>query len=99
MGSWLNVQPSQIILMVYIQPGAKKSCICGEHNGQLKIKIAAPPVDGKANAELIEFLSKEIGCAKSSIAIVSGENSRTKKIAIDNLTVEDKIKKWLVKKT
>jgi uncharacterized protein (TIGR00251 family) len=73
----------------YIQPGAKKTEIKGEFNGMLKIKISAPPVEGAANKELINFLSKKLKIKKSEIKIKNGQNSRIKTIEIpmdkDNL--------------
>ncbi len=67
-----------VILPVYIQPNSSRSEICGEHNGMLKVKIASPAVDGKANKELIKFLSKYFKIKKNQIVIRSGETSRRK---------------------
>jgi uncharacterized protein (TIGR00251 family) len=79
---WLLVDPQGILLSVYIQPQAKKSEIWGEFDGKLKIRIAAPPVDGKANSCLVEFLAKQLGCSRSSIMIEAGEMSRLKKVRV-----------------
>ncbi len=81
---------------VYIQPGSRKSEICGVHDGNIKIKIQSPPVDGKANEALIAFLSKLLGVSKSSISVISGEKSRVKKIRIKNITDLKKIEETLV---
>jgi hypothetical protein len=59
-------------IQVQIQPGSSKDQIIGIHNGRLKIKISAPPVDGKANQNLIEFIAKALGVSKSKIEIVKG---------------------------
>jgi len=59
-------------IQVQIQPGSSKDQIIGLHNGRLKIKISAPPVDGKANQNLIEFISKALGVSKSKIEILKG---------------------------
>lgn len=77
---------TEFILTVYLQPGAKKSEIVGLHDGNIKIKVNAPPVDGKANAALIDFLSEFFDTPKSSIKIISGDKSRLKKVAIANLS-------------
>lgn len=82
-----------MILQVYIQPGAKKNEIVGLHNGALKIKIKAPPVDGKANETLIDFLADFFGVPKKRLEIISGEKSRNKKISISG--EDQKIKKVL----
>lgn len=69
-------------LFLYIQPGAKKSEVAGVHGDALKIRIKAPPVDGKANEEVINFLAEHLGIAKSRLAIASGPNSRRKTVRI-----------------
>ena len=69
-------------LRVYIQPNAHKSEIVGFHNGELKLKICSPPVDGKANKEVIKFLSKLFGIAKSKVLLLKGEKSRHKVIGL-----------------
>ncbi len=65
-------------IQVQIQPGSSKDQIIGLHNGRLKIKISAPPVDGKANQNLIEFIAKALGVSKSKIEIVKGRTSKLK---------------------
>jgi len=70
-------------LDVYIQPGAKKSEIAGLHDGKIKIRISAPPVEGAANDAVIKFLAKTLGTSKSKVKIISGEKSRHKTLQID----------------
>ncbi len=65
-------------IQVQIQRGSSKDQIIGLHNGRLKIKISAPPVDGKANQNLIEFIAKALGVSKSKIEIVKGRTSKLK---------------------
>jgi len=62
----------------WIQPKSSKSCFAGIHGDSLKIKIAAPPEDGRANEELCRFLGKALGIPKSSVEIRSGTSSRRK---------------------
>src|SRR5262249_35815750 len=69
---------------VRVVPRAAKSKIVGEHDGALKIRLAAPPVDGAANEELIKLLAKEFGVAKNDVRIVSGQTSKTKVVSISN---------------
>jgi uncharacterized protein (TIGR00251 family) len=73
-----------LVLNVYVQPGAKNSSIekFMELDNQLylKVKIAAPAVDNKANKELISFLSDEFKVSKSSVTLLKGQNSRQKKL-------------------
>lgn len=73
-------------LNLFIQPKASKNEIIGPHNGALKIKITAPPVDGKANAELVEFLSEILEIPKRRIEILKGETGRNKSVEILDMT-------------
>jgi uncharacterized protein (TIGR00251 family) len=72
----------RLILSLHVQPGARQSRIAGLHGDALKIKVAAPPVDNKANAALIAFLSETLGVAISAIAIRRGATSRRKMVEI-----------------
>ncbi len=73
-----------MIVTVRVTARASKSEIVGEHDGALKVRLAAPPVDGQANEELIKLLAKEFGAAKSDVQILSGQTSKTKRLAISN---------------
>ena len=69
-----------------IQPNARRNEVLGFEYGVLRVKIAAPPVKGKANRELIDFLSKLLGVSKGSITIEKGLTSRRKVIAFEGLS-------------
>jgi uncharacterized protein (TIGR00251 family) len=71
---------------VRVIPRASRSEVVGEHDGALKVKIASPPVDGAANAELTKLFAKKFGVSKSDIQILSGETSKNKRIKINNLS-------------
>ncbi|KTC73889.1 hypothetical protein Lbir_0945 [Legionella birminghamensis] len=86
--SWYKLEADQLILYLYIQPGAKKTEICGLHGQSLKIKLAAPPVDGKANKALIKFLAVKLGVALSAISLRAGEKSRTKTVGVQSANME-----------
>lgn len=75
--------------MLYIQPGAKKSAVTGLHGDALKIRLAAPPVEGKANQALILFLSDALGIPKNAVELVTGETNRNKRVVIHGLAAED----------
>jgi uncharacterized protein (TIGR00251 family) len=77
-----------LVFSVRVAARASKSEIVGEHDGALRIRIASPPVDGAANAELIKLLSKTFGVAKSEVEILSGQTSKTKQIKIENVGAE-----------
>jgi len=76
-----------------VQPNAARNELVDFTNGVLKVKVAAPPVKGKANAELIVFLSKLLGISKGSLSIVTGHTSRNKTIAIAGLSQDEIIKR------
>lgn len=73
-GSWL--------LRVRLQPSAKRSEIIGIYEGMLKIRLAAQPIENKANIALIEFIAKTLDVNKSSVELIKGTTSREKKLHI-----------------
>jgi len=73
---------------VYVQPRASKTAIVGMHDGAVKVCLAAPPVDGAANAALVEFVAERVGVAKSKVRIVAGQSSRRKVVEVDGATNE-----------
>jgi uncharacterized protein len=80
--SWLRAGEGRITLTLHIQPGAKKTEVVGLHGDALKIRLAAPPVDGKANAALIGFVAERLGLAKSAVSLKSGQTSRRKVLEV-----------------
>ncbi len=82
MSSWVVPVAGGCELSVLVQPRASRSRIVGEHDGMLKIQLAAPPVDGEANAALIELLARLLGVPKRQISLVSGEASRRKRVRV-----------------
>ncbi|MEZ5424747.1 MAG: DUF167 domain-containing protein [Pyrinomonadaceae bacterium] len=78
-----------LVFNVRVVPRASKSEIVGEHDGALKVRLAAPPVEGAANRELIKLLAKSFGVAKSDVGIISGETARTKQVRIDGARSKD----------
>jgi uncharacterized protein len=75
-----------ITFTVRAQPRATKSAIVGEVEGALKLKLAAPPLDGAANEELIRFLAKLFAVPRRNISILSGASAKTKIIRIAGLS-------------
>ena len=73
-----------LVLHCQLQPKASSDEIVGVQAEKLKIRITAPPTDGKANTHLIKFLSKEFGVTKQNVNIISGETSRYKVIEISS---------------
>ncbi|GMO55637.1 MAG: hypothetical protein Ta2G_14950 [Termitinemataceae bacterium] len=91
MAAFFFVNDDVIEAHVKVLPGSSKNALCGIENDHLKIKIAAAPEDGKANAALIAFLSKKFSCAKSEIKIKNGEKSRIKTLLFP-LTCKEALK-------
>ncbi len=71
-----------LLLVCHLQPNASRSEFAGLHGDALKIRIQAPPVEGKANTELVKFLAKAFGVGKRDIEIISGELNRHKRVRI-----------------
>jgi len=71
-----------LILFCHLQPAAKTNAFAGLHGERLKIRLAAPPLEGRANAALIDFLSKAFAVSKADIALESGSQSRQKRVRI-----------------
>jgi uncharacterized protein (TIGR00251 family) len=71
-----------LILSLRVQPGAKKTAFAGYHGDAVKVRLAAPPVDGKANAALCAFLAEVCGVPKSAVNLLAGAASRNKRVSI-----------------
>ena len=72
-------------LRLRIVPNAKRSEVAGPHGESIKIKVAAPALEGRANGELLEFLAAQLGVSRRDVTLVSGEKSRDKIVAIDGV--------------
>jgi uncharacterized protein (TIGR00251 family) len=68
---------------IYVQPRASKTELAGMHDGCVKIRLAAPPVDGEANDALVEFIARRIGMPKRNVRIVSGQAARRKVVEVE----------------
>ncbi len=84
MGSFYSWQDGNLILNCQLQPKASHDAIVGLDDERVKIRITAPPIEGKANAHLVKFLAKQFGVAKSAVSILSGELGRQKRVRIEN---------------
>lgn len=79
---WLKQTPSGITLSLHCQPGAKRTKVLGLHDDCLKIALQAPPLENKANALLVAWLSKQLKVPQKQIQFISGQNNRKKRIEI-----------------
>lgn len=75
-----------VLLPVHVQPRASRTELAGMHGDVVRIRIAAPPVDGEANDELERFLARLLNVARSRVSVVSGSSSRKKTVAIEGVT-------------
>jgi uncharacterized protein (TIGR00251 family) len=80
--TWYHWDGPDLILHLRIQPRAAKDEIAGPYGNTLKVRLTAPPVDGKANEHLRAFLGELCGVAKSQITVISGETGREKRVRI-----------------
>jgi uncharacterized protein (TIGR00251 family) len=91
--SCLLESQSGALLKVRVVPGAKKSEITGEENGQLRVRLNSPPVEGKANKELVKLLAVRLGLKKSQVRLSKGERSRDKIVLLAGVPVSDAVMK------
>ena len=81
---WWHWEGERLYLQLHVQPGAKRDEIVGPHGDALKLRITAPPVDGKANTHLRKYLAKLCGVNPKSVNLIKGQGTRRKIIVIDS---------------
>jgi len=82
MGPWAKRVADGWLLSVHVQPGAKATQLAGLHGEDLKVRIAAPPVDGRANAALEELVADALGVPRRCVRVVKGATSRRKTVHV-----------------
>ena len=87
--AWLRATATGVTLKVHVQPRASRTELAGLHGDALKIRLAAPPVDGAANEALIAFLAGQLQLPRSRLELVSGSTSRAKSVAVNGIGVEE----------
>jgi hypothetical protein len=80
--AWIDVRNDGVVLALHVQPGARRTAIAGLHGDRLKVAIATPPIEGRANAALLAFLAKRLGLPKSTLSILTGASARDKRVAL-----------------
>jgi uncharacterized protein (TIGR00251 family) len=83
-----TITDSGATFSVRVQPRASRSGIAGETDGALRIRLAAPPVDGEANEELVNFLAKLLDIPRRQIEIISGQRSKNKVVRVSGISAE-----------
>jgi uncharacterized protein (TIGR00251 family) len=87
MATWYSRNGDTIILVLHIQPGAKQSVISGLHGEALKIRLAAPPVEGRANEALLRFIADQLDVPLRNVELIQGGQSRHKRVEVRGSTV------------
>jgi uncharacterized protein len=94
MNDWsISEAPGSVTFAVRVVPRSSRNQIVGVEGGALKIKLTAPPVEGAANAALIEFLAEWLGIRRNGVSIVSGDKARRKRVRVAGMTREQIIRK------
>ena len=85
--------PDEVNFQVKVVPASSKTCFEGIYGDMLKVKLSAAPEKGKANEALVDFLAEKLGIKKKFIKVVSGQTSKTKKIAVEQITPQELLEK------
>jgi hypothetical protein len=89
--AWFRRNGDVLTLTLHVQPGAKRTGVAGLHGEALKIRLAAPPVEGRANEALLKFIAEVFGVPLRQVELKQGGQSRHKVVAITGSKVEPKI--------
>jgi uncharacterized protein (TIGR00251 family) len=88
MGAGAAVNGPCARLVLHVQPGARRTEVAGRHGDAIKVRVAAPPVEGAANAELVRFLAELLGVPRAAVRISSGSRGRRKTVVVEGITNE-----------
>ncbi len=83
---WMTATPEGVRLALLVQPRASRSRIAGEHDGRLKVTLAAPPVEGAANDALLRFFAKHLRVARGDLTLAQGARGRRKMLVVQGLS-------------
>ena len=92
-----SIKEGRLEFRVYVVPRASRTEVVGEHNGALRVRIAAPPIAGAANDELIRLLARTFAVPKSAVSLVSGRSGRLKQVRIAFESEVDRLKDYLLR--
>jgi len=87
--AWCSPLPGGVRLAVQIQPNAKKTEVVGVLDDALKIKLAAQPIEGKANEALVKWLAGALGVPRSAVTLTHGQTNKKKLLEVAGVTLED----------
>lgn len=86
---FLSGDDVHVRIAVHVQPNASKTEVAGVHGDKLKVRVHAPPVDGKANIALIKFFAEILGVPNSGVSVLSGQQGRGKLIEVKNVSLAE----------
>jgi uncharacterized protein (TIGR00251 family) len=86
---WRRAADGSLVLAIHAQPGAKRTEVAGLHGDALKVRVAAPALEDRANDALIEFLAERLNVPKRNVTLLSGHKSREKRFAVVGATDPD----------
>lgn len=78
----ITTDVGSVTVDILVQPRASRAKIGPVHDGRIKVSVTAPPVDGEANAAVIELFAKQLGVAKSAVEVIAGASSRRKRLRV-----------------
>jgi uncharacterized protein (TIGR00251 family) len=87
MSTWYQLSGDIITLVLHVQPGAKQTSVAGLHGEALKIRLAAPPIEGRANEALLRFIADHFGVPLRSVELKQGGQSRHKRVTVSGSKV------------
>jgi len=91
MPDWYRSSGDRIVLILHVQPGAKKTAVAGLHGDALKIRLAAPPIEGRANEALLRFIAELFKVPLRDVELKQGEQSRHKRVEVRGSQVKPDI--------
>jgi uncharacterized protein len=80
-----SAREGHVIVDVHVQPQSGRTAVVGRHGAALKLRVAAPPADGRANTAACELLAKTLGVKPAAVSLVSGKTSRSKRLRVDGI--------------
>lgn len=89
---YIAVEPGGCLISIKAQPRARETAIVGMHGAELKVRIAAPPVDSAANDALVEFLADTLRCGKRQVILTRGVTSQHKVVRVAGVEVAEVIR-------
>lgn len=86
LAEWIREAGDDVLLDLHVVPRASRTRVVGEHDGRLRVQIAAPPVDGAANDAVVRWLADALGVGRTHVRIVAGATSRAKRLVVQGVS-------------